>query len=40
MVPRFKQTLVEAALRAFPVVALVGSRQMGKTTLAKEIGKR
>jgi uncharacterized protein len=32
--------VVEDALRGFPVVAIVGSRQAGKTTLAKEIVRR
>jgi uncharacterized protein len=31
---------LEDALRAFPVAALVGSRQTGKTTLAKEVVRR
>jgi len=28
---------LERALNSFPVVALIGSRQVGKTTLAREI---
>ena len=31
---------VEALLKEFPVVALLGARQVGKTTLAREVGRR
>ncbi len=39
MVPRRATAVVEAALRRFPVVALVGSRQAGKTTLARALAR-
>lgn len=38
MIPRRLQPAVEKALTLFPVVALLGPRQVGKTTLARTIG--
>lgn len=35
MIARVLQTVLEASLRKYPVVGIVGSRQTGKTTLAK-----
>ena len=35
MIPRVMQASVEASLRSFPAVGLVGTRQAGKTTLAR-----
>jgi predicted AAA+ superfamily ATPase len=40
MVPRILIQRVESALEQFPVVGLVGSRQSGKTTLAKILASR
>ncbi len=40
MIPRAIQPDVERSLRAFPVVAIIGPRQVGKTTLAKTIANR
>jgi uncharacterized protein len=40
MFRRLGMEIVEEAFRGFPVVALVGSRQAGKTTVAKEIVRR
>jgi predicted AAA+ superfamily ATPase len=40
MIKRFSETKVIELLQGFPCVAIVGSRQTGKTTLAKEIRKR
>lgn len=37
MIQRLLAQKLVAALRQFPVVGLVGSRQSGKTTLAKEL---
>jgi uncharacterized protein len=37
MVPRSLRPAVDAALRQFPVVAIVGPRQVGKTTLAHAV---
>jgi predicted AAA+ superfamily ATPase len=37
MIPRFAQGKVTSALARFPVVALLGPRQVGKTTLALEL---
>lgn len=37
MIPRRLEAVVRASLRRFPVVALVGARQVGKTTLARRI---
>jgi uncharacterized protein len=37
MITRSLQPAVEASLKRFPVVALIGSRQTGKTTLAKTL---
>jgi len=37
MIPRHVQADVESMLAQFPIVALVGSRQVGKTTLAKAL---
>ena len=39
MIPRIVQTAVEAALDRQAAVALIGPRQVGKTTLALEIGR-
>ncbi len=38
MIPRLLKTDLTKALNSMPVVALLGSRQVGKTTLALEIG--
>jgi len=35
MIPRFAGALVRDRLARFPAVALLGPRQVGKTTLAK-----
>ena len=41
MVPRNRHlTQVEGLLRRHPVVAIIGARQIGKTTLAREIARR
>ena len=40
MIERFLTPQLEERLDAFPAVALVGPRQVGKTTLALEIGKK
>lgn len=40
LIPRQITLTVESALDQFPVVALIGSRQCGKTTLAKDIATR
>ncbi len=41
MVPRARHLeRVEGLLRRHPVVAIIGARQVGKTTLAQEIGRR
>jgi hypothetical protein len=40
MIERRARDLIEQALRDFPVVALLGSRQAGKTTLAREVVRR
>ena len=37
LIPRAAQALVEQALRRSPVVAVVGPRQCGKTTLARQL---
>ena len=39
MIPRISQSKVEAALARQAAVALIGPRQVGKTTLAHEIAK-
>ncbi|MFT4752747.1 MAG: putative AAA+ superfamily ATPase [Salibacteraceae bacterium] len=39
MIQRFIENKVEKSLRHFPVVAIIGPRQVGKTTLAKSIAK-
>lgn len=39
MIKRFLHQSISSALSKFPVVALLGARQVGKTTLAKAIGK-
>lgn len=39
MIPRLSENHIRAALEAFPVVALLGPRQVGKTTLALAIAK-
>ncbi len=36
-IPRIKEPVIEAHLKAFPAVALLGARQVGKSTLAKRI---
>lgn len=38
MIKRHQNLVLQAALRKFPVVGLLGPRQVGKTTLAKSIG--
>ena len=40
MLERFLYPRVETALEEFPVVGLLGPRQVGKTTLAQEIAER
>jgi len=41
MIPRTRQVaVVQRLLREFPVVAILGARQVGKTTLARELLKR
>jgi predicted AAA+ superfamily ATPase len=40
LLPRLLAGPVERALRDFPVVAVLGARQTGKTTLAREIARR
>ena len=40
MIPRDLEAAVRASLRRFPVVALVGARQVGKTTLAHRLLRR
>jgi predicted AAA+ superfamily ATPase len=40
MIPRSLEATVRASLRRFPVVALVGARQVGKTTLARRLLRR
>src|ERR1700740_1475884 len=40
MITRILQTEVETALRRSPAVAILGPRQVGKTTLAKTIASR
>jgi len=37
MIHRLQQAMVVGRLARFPAVAIVGPRQAGKTTLAKEI---
>ena len=37
LVPRTAKNLVELALTRFPVVTIVGPRQCGKTTLARQL---
>ena len=39
MIPRLMETSLIKAIAAMPVVALLGPRQVGKTTLALEIAK-
>ena len=39
MIPRILKNNLTKALGSMPVVALLGSRQVGKTTLALEIAK-
>lgn len=39
MIPRKLQERIETSLKRFPVVGLIGSRQTGKTTLAKSIAR-
>ena len=40
MIKRRLQKLISARLQAFPAVALLGPRQVGKTTLAKNLSRR
>ena len=40
MITRNIQKSIENAIKVFPVVGILGSRQVGKTTLAKEIQKK
>jgi predicted AAA+ superfamily ATPase len=40
MIKRIIQKEIEKSLKTFPVVGILGSRQVGKTTLAKEIQKK
>lgn len=40
MIIRTLQTQIEQALKQFPVVSIIGSRQIGKTTLAKQLLKK
>ena len=37
MIPRYLMASLQSALQRFPVVTLIGSRQVGKTTLAKKV---
>ena len=37
MISRFQKKNIVKSLLSFPVVALMGPRQVGKTTLAKEL---
>jgi predicted AAA+ superfamily ATPase len=37
MIPRFLATHLQACLKRFPAVVLVGPRQVGKTTLARSL---
>jgi len=39
MIPRLSEGRIRAALEDFPVIALLGPRQVGKTTLALAIAK-
>ncbi len=39
MIPRHKHSILKDLLDTFPAVALLGPRQVGKTTLALEIAK-
>ena len=39
MIKRFIENKVEKSLKYFPVIAIIGPRQVGKTTLAKSIAK-
>ncbi len=40
MIKRIIQTEVEKSLKSFPVVGILGPRQVGKTTLAREVQKK
>lgn len=40
MIKRIIQKEIEKSLKTFPVVGILGPRQVGKTTLAKEIQKK
>jgi len=40
MIDRQLEARVKRALRQFPVVGIVGARQVGKTTLAKAIARQ
>jgi hypothetical protein len=39
MIPRLARSQIEGLLSRFPAVALLGPRQAGKTTLAKQIAR-
>ncbi len=39
MIKRRLQDIIEKSLREYPVVGILGSRQVGKTTLAKTVQK-
>jgi predicted AAA+ superfamily ATPase len=40
MIPRQQKHLIRSRLELFPAVAVLGPRQCGKTTLAKQLGGR
>lgn len=40
MIPRIKEDQIFKSLRAFPVTAILGPRQVGKTTLARKLAKQ
>ena len=40
MIPRLQEKKIFQSLKSYPAVALLGARQVGKTTLAKSIAKR
>jgi predicted AAA+ superfamily ATPase len=37
MIPRYQEEALRTALNRYPAVGLIGSRQVGKTTLAKSL---
>ncbi|MCH9626900.1 MAG: ATP-binding protein [Gammaproteobacteria bacterium] len=37
-IPRYAESKIRKLLKLFPIVAIIGARQVGKTTLAKKIG--